>query len=137
MRNQADVLLQGLNREGGAPGFAVGFAEIQIRAGLVGVETYGVLQGGFGSRKITQRYGRDPKKHQEAILVRTQLEFAFKFLARPGIRLFAVELQVCVTEKPVRARVLGIQVYGFAKFVDRGFGKMSDAVGAPEQDVNR
>jgi len=64
-----------------------------------------------------------------------KLQLAFEFEAGLRIGLFPAEFEEGVAEKFVSARILRVELNGFAKFVDSGFWKVTDGIGAADEDM--
>ncbi len=115
--------------------FAVCFSEIEIGERFLGTQAYRVQESGFRSRKIAERDVGKAEQQQRVVVFGMKLQFAFEFHAGLRIGLFAAEFENRIAKQGVSARIFGIELNGFAKFGDSGFGKMPDGVRASEQYV--
>jgi hypothetical protein len=133
--NEMDVLFEGFDGLRETLRCAIDFAKIEIREGFEATEPAGVEEGGFGSRKITQRDIGDTKEQECVVIVGMKLQLALEFEAGLWIGLFPAEFEEGVAKQFVSARIFWVELNGFAKFGDGGFRKMAYGIGAADEDM--
>src|SRR5258708_5242962 len=85
-------------------------------------------------RKYTEHHSENLLL-ESVVIVGMELQFTLEFLAGLRICLFATEFQDGVAKQTVRVRIFWIQLNGFSKFSDGGFGKMADRIGAAHENM--
>src|SRR5258708_16983502 len=105
-----DVLFEGFDGLRETLRCAIDFAKIEIREGFEATEPAGVEEGGFGSRKITQRDIGDTKEQECVVIVGMKLQLALEFEAGLWIGPFPAEFEGGVGQQVGSARVFLVQL---------------------------